>query len=333
VIPSHEISDGLAGGQLMRATVERRLVLLAAADRDRGALHAALVEEAGAGWDVAVADSLDHARFLAQADVCDVLLLDGGLGGDAADADRLAERLAAPVVYLAEPSSGRLLPAPPAAPFAWLPRDLALRHPELVRAAVHQAAQLGRLREELARARAALDECRRRIERLAGRLWECSPADGAPPWYSERYMLERLSEEVARAQRHGGPLAVVLGEVIPEGRPGPEEWAAVRDWAVGQVRRARRRCDVAGQYGPDGFMLILPRTTDAGAASLCRRLRQLLQPPTAPADRRPRPFQAYFGAATFAAADADTSTAKGLLRLAEERLEQSLRGTAETVVS
>src|SRR2546429_442418 len=57
----------------------------------------------------------------------------------------------------------------------------------------------------------------RRIERLAGMLWEAVPGQGRAPWFPQRYMLERLEEELARAQRHGGPLSVVLGEVRPGG--------------------------------------------------------------------------------------------------------------------
>jgi GGDEF domain-containing protein len=125
-------------------------------------------------------------------------------------------------------------------------------------------------------------------------------------------MLQRLDEEVARARRHGGPLTVVLGEVHA-GAAGRE--AAL---AAERVGRAKRRCDVAGQYGLHGFMLLLPRGSEAEALGCCRRLRALLEqpPPGGPAP----PAHACFGVAAFSPAAA---TAQGLLSRAEERLEEA----------
>ena len=49
-----------------------------------------------------------------------------------------------------------------------------------------------------------------------------------------------------------------------------------------EPNRSKRRCDVAGQYGPQGFMLLLPQTPPEGAVHFCRRLQGLLDdvPPT-----------------------------------------------------
>jgi GGDEF domain-containing protein len=71
-------------------------------------------------------------------------------------------------------------------------------------------------------------------------------------------------------------------------------------------------------------MLLLPRTTDAGAAGCCRRLRELLEEPP-PVEEAPLPaLQACFGVAAFSPGAA---TAKGLLRQAEERLERAKEGS------
>jgi PleD family two-component response regulator len=43
-------------------------------------------------------------------------------------------------------------------------------------------------------------------------LWQASPTAGRTRWFSQRHMMERLEEEVARADRHGTPLSVILGE-------------------------------------------------------------------------------------------------------------------------
>jgi diguanylate cyclase (GGDEF)-like protein len=124
-------------------------------------------------------------------------------------------------------------------------------------------------------------------------------------------MLQRLEEEVARARRHGGPLAVVLGEV----QPGEDVEAAL---AAERVGRAKRRSDVAGRYGLHGFMVLLPRGTEAEALGCCRRLRALLE---RPAEGGPAPpLRSWFGVAEFSPAAA---TAQALLSRAEERLEKA----------
>jgi hypothetical protein len=312
----------------MRASLERRRVLLAAADRDRAILRGLLTDGPGMAWEVSEADSFEQARFLAQMDACDILLLDASLDDltDAGGAAWLATRLEASVVYLAEPTPAVLRGAVQTGSFAWLPRGLALGNPLLLHATIHQAARAAQLQRELACARESLWECRERVDRLVGRLWECAPGEGNRHWFSQRHMMDRLQEEVIRAQRHGGPLAIVLADAAAAGAEG---WTTV---LTDLVSRCKRRCDVAGQYGPAGFMLILPRTGDAGAVGCCARLQKLLEKPPPVLDRPAAGLRAHFGIASFGTSSA-TATVKGLLRLAEERLEQAKTGAAGPIAS
>src|SRR5947207_1498910 len=88
--------------------------------------------------------------------------------------------------------------------------------------------------------------------------WEVRAAGGRSRWLTQRHALERLDEEVARAERHGTPLSLALAEVQalrPPGAPGRDELPLTA--AVGeQVASAIRRGDVAGRYGPAGFLLL-----------------------------------------------------------------------------
>ncbi len=129
-------------------------------------------------------------------------------------------------------------------------------------------------------------------------------------------MLERLEEEVTRAQRYGGPLSVILGEVEgPPDRGADGEERQKATWTVDQISRVKRRSDVAGQYGLQGFMMLLPQTDESGAAGCCGRLRQILEQPT----ETPGPLRVWFGVACFSP---DTHSVKSLLSRAEERLER-----------
>jgi GGDEF domain-containing protein len=81
---------------------------------------------------------------------------------------------------------------------------------------------------------------------------------------------------------------------------------------------------VAGQYGLNGFLMLLPQTTETGAAGCCRRLEALLQSASGGNGPRP-PLHACFGIAGFSP---DTSTPQSLLRRAEESLAQARGGSA-----
>jgi GGDEF domain-containing protein len=293
----------------MPANLEPRRVLLAALDADRPALLAPFAAGQVSGWDAVEAGSLEKVRFFLRATPCDAVLLDAGLYR-AAGADGqawLANHEHAPVLFLSEAGPDLVLGALERGADAWLPRELALAHPALLGAALRRVARLGDLAERAGATAEALRECHRQVSRLAGLLWEARPGAGPSDWYSQRHMLQRLDEEVARARRHGGPLAVVLGEV------GAGEAEAAR--AAERVGRAKRRCDVAGQYGLHGFMLLLPRGSEAEARGCCRRLRAMLEQLPGGAAAR-----AWFGVAAFSPA---TATAQRLLSRAEERLESA----------
>jgi GGDEF domain-containing protein len=308
----------------MAVTLQSRRVLLVAGEPERGALRAVLGAGPPPGWEVTEADSLEQARFILQLDSCDVLLLDAGLyrGGDPGAVSWLTGQGPVPVLLLADPDPEVLLGALRQGVHPWLPRDLALGHAALLAAALDQATRVGELRRRAGTAEEALRECQRRASRLMTLLWEATPGEARGRWFTQRYMLERLEEEVARARRHGGPLTVVVGEVRPR-EPGPVTAAEAEQlvtWTARQVGGGKRRSDVAGRYGLQGFLLVLPRVTDGEAAGCCRRLQALLQQPP-PAGTGPfPPLHVAFGIASYSA---EASTVQGLLSRAEERLEQA----------
>jgi diguanylate cyclase (GGDEF)-like protein len=141
-------------------------------------------------------------------------------------------------------------------------------------------------------------------------------------------MMERLHQEVARCDRHGSKLSVVLGEMrsLARSRLSPDEAHDLASWTAERVTTTKRRCDVAGQYGPHGFMLILPEATNEGAVACCKRIQALLEAKDAPLPQ----LQVYLGIAAYSAANA---TAKAMLSLAEKHLEEARTGNGERVVA
>ena len=316
----------------MPSILEHRRVLLASSSPERSLLLAQFDAGLYPGWELICADRLEHARFVLQMEPCDVLILDSELYRTA-DSDAiswLGGSHQTPVLFLADVTPGLVTEALIGGVDHWLPRDLALSCPALLSAQLQTAAQLGDLRRRCRLAGETLADSRKQVSRLVRLLWESSPVEGRSGWFNQRHMLERLDEEVARTRRHGGHFSVVLGEV-QGGRRENLSAAEVDNLATCTARRvthAKRRCDVAGQYGPHGFMLLLPGAAAVNAVGACRRLQSVLEAPPAVEEAPLPPVQACFGLAAFSPSSA---TVKGLLRQAEERLERAKAGVGGRV--
>lgn len=300
--------------------VPLRRLLLAAADDTRAELQELFEAEPLRNWQVIEANSLQRARFILQLDSCDVLLLDGELirrdGGGVWTT--LAGPWRVPVLILTDGEAETVAAAVHHGAHYWLPREAATRYAPVLAAMLEQAAEFGDAQRRGQQACSALEDCRRQVSRLVNLLWEAAPGEAGARWLTQRHMLERCEEEVTRAQRYGGALAVILGEVenaLPSG-PTVDEMRQTMTRTVERISRIKRRSDVAGQYGLQGFMMLLPQTVYAGAVGCCRRLQTILEQP-APSFG---PLRIRFGIACYCD---DAASVKSLLSRAEERLEHA----------
>jgi GGDEF domain-containing protein len=309
----------------MHADLDLRRALIVADLPVRTALLKMFGQRPLRDWVALAPDSLARARLLLQRTPFQVLLLD----------ERASQALAAEdwawvkgqqevgVVLLSRTDPERVTHALANGVHQWLPPALALEHPAVLAAALDQAAGIGDLRKRGRRLRAAFQESRRQVDRLAGLLWRTLPGDGATRWLTQRHVMERFQEEVSRAGRYGAPLTVVLGEV--ESAAGKEA-EPINPWVVDQLTRAKRRCDVAGQYGPHGFLLLLVHTPEAGGVACCGRLRQVLRQPAGAMNGCPNLPRTFFGLAGYSAA---ASTCARLLGKAEQGLEAAKKAGSE----
>jgi hypothetical protein len=256
-----------------------------------------------------VSEAEAHLRLRAW----DVLLLDGPLLTQAWPLLQTSSG-GLPMVLLLD---DRCPEAPPAALLSaplWLPRSLAFEHASLLQAALDQAGTLADLEQQLARTQGHLRESQTQMETMLRLLGTTGSSPGSPRWHSHRAMLERLTEEVARVERHGGTLSVVLAEVA---QPGAEPGLLV--WVAEYLSQRKRGCDVIGQYGPQGFMMVLPQTETPGARECCTRLAALLSA-HGPLTRTGTGWRLDYGVASYLQPH---TSAKSILRLAEEELDRS----------
>lgn len=305
----------------------RRRVLVAAAAL--GPMQDLFCQEPLERWEILETDSFPLAHFTLQYTPCDLLLVNDDLlerEGDSAMA-WLAFQRPIPMVYLSGNSPERLAKALELGIAHCLPRATALAAPSLLDRALEQALHRGQMERRQQELHSQLSQTRRHVDRLVNLLWRTTPGQGDLPWYTQRHMMERLQEELARAGRHQMPLTVAVGELSTEGRG--EETIPVPDWATEVIVRSKRRSDVAGQYGPNGFMLLLGQTTEKGGLECCRRLRTFLEQP-APVPEAGAAVRACFG---LASTESGEHSPQAVLRLAEENLQAARNHGEERIIA
>jgi diguanylate cyclase (GGDEF)-like protein len=284
-------------------------------------------------WEPVAADSFERAQFVAQHNPCEILLIGEDLFHREGEAGLtwLARQHHVPTILLAGCTARTLELAYRHGVHICLPRDLTMRCPEVLGAALQRAALFGEERLHGRHTADQLIQCRRHVDRLVNVLWRTAPAvDRNDHWYTQRHMLSRLQEELARKERHGIPLTVAVGEVDAEDDHVLPEVVSVPDWTAATITRSKRRCDVVGQYGLSGFLLLMVHTPKTGGMTCCRRLQRMLETPADPKIGPAGPVRAYFG---LASTPSGTATPQSLLRCAEQNLELARSSGDDRVVA
>ena len=127
-----------------------------------------------------------------------------------------------------------------------------------------------------AQAVVALDNARlhRIVERQA-------LVDGLTALANRRQSEDALEAELARAERLGGPVSLVLADLddfkAVNDRYGHPAGDAVLRAFADVLRASVREIDTAGRWGGEEFIVVLPGTDSAGATRLAERLRAALE--------------------------------------------------------
>jgi hypothetical protein len=311
----------------MLVDTEPRRILLAAQPNEAETLHQLFANAALVKWELLDAASFERARFLLQHNTCDILLIDENfISAGASGLGWLARNPDAPTVLLSSMEPETLACAYQQGVSMCLPREVAFNHPEVLAAALDRTTAAGQSRHALRRSADRLHQCRRQVDRLVNLLWRKAPTDLEKNWCTHRHVLERLLEEVARSGRHGNELTLAIGEVQAAEGDQPQS-VGLTEWTTAAVSKAKRRCDIAGNYGTQEFMLLMVHTDAPGGLKCCRRLQKTLENAAA----GPRgPVKAYFGLSTFSS---QYATAPQLLMRAEKHLKAAKAGTDAGVVA
>jgi diguanylate cyclase (GGDEF)-like protein len=167
----------------------------------------------------------------------------------------------------------------------------------------------------------ALDNAR--LHRIVERQALVDGLTGLP---NRRQCVETLASELARLERFGGPLAVVVTDLdwfkdVNDRHGHPSGDAVLREFAQ-LLQESLRDVDLAGRWGGEEFLLVLPGTDLAGGARVAERIRQALAGRIVlSGDGSPIPVTASFGVA----ATPPASTAAELFSAADAALYEAKR--------
>jgi diguanylate cyclase (GGDEF)-like protein/PAS domain S-box-containing protein len=113
-------------------------------------------------------------------------------------------------------------------------------------------------------------------QRLIEKLEHLSKTDGLTGLINRRALTDRLTYEVDRAMRYRSGLSLILCDVDNfkhiNDTHGHDAGDRVLQTLAATLKTILRQTDIAGRYGGDEFMLILPETTINGAESLADKL-------------------------------------------------------------
>ena len=114
------------------------------------------------------------------------------------------------------------------------------------------------------------------------RLYETAITDGMTGLFIRRYALERLRQEIKRARRYGQSLGVVMCDIdhfklVNDTWGHPAGDAIIVAIAQTLMDGLRTGVDVAGRYGGEEFLLLMPETDANGTGVASERLRAAIE--------------------------------------------------------
>lgn len=113
------------------------------------------------------------------------------------------------------------------------------------------------------------------------RLSQMAIEDGLTGLYNHRHVIETLNLEMERAHRDGSQLSILLFDIdhfkIVNDTYGHHMGDQVLAGIGALWKEASRRIDIAGRYGGEEFLIILPNTSYDAALHYADRLRQQIE--------------------------------------------------------
>jgi len=162
------------------------------------------------------------------------------------------------------------------------------------------------------------------VARLHDREKRAAITDGLTGVFNHRHFYQRLEQELARAERHGHPLVLMILDLNGLKALNDTHGHLAGDAALrllsSRLHECVRRHDIVARYGGDEFAVILPETAVGEARQLVERLQtRLLASRTTSDDLAIGPLTVSVGLAVY---PADGTRAAALVAAADSRMYQ-----------
>jgi diguanylate cyclase (GGDEF)-like protein/PAS domain S-box-containing protein len=156
---------------------------------------------------------------------------------------------------------------------------------------VHDVTQRVAAREELQRAKAALEQANRELQIALARSQELARTDFLTGLPNRRHFYEIADHELVVAERYSKPLSVVLFDADTFKSVNDRFGHAVGDEVLRQIsaaaRSSLRAADVVARHGGEELAVLLPHTTGAAALDVAEQLRAAIAAVVVPDERGP----------------------------------------------
>lgn len=165
---------------------------------------------------------------------------------------------------------------------------------------------------------------------------EAAITDGLTGLYNRRYMESHLSTLIEQAVGRGKPLAVLVLDIDyfksindTYGHDAGDD--VLREFAI-RMRKSTRGIDLACRYGGEEFVIVMPETDMAVAATVAERLRRRIASEPFPIDRGQRAIDVTISIG-IAALERPDDGAASLLKRADQALYRAKRDGRNRVVA
>jgi diguanylate cyclase (GGDEF)-like protein len=113
-------------------------------------------------------------------------------------------------------------------------------------------------------------------------IYRLTIIDALTEIHNKRYLLDFLERELARSQRHGGPVSLVLFDIDHFKRINDDRGHLAGDYALRELaacvnKTGVRREELFARYGGEEFAVVLPDTSAAEAVRFAERVRAAVE--------------------------------------------------------
>jgi two-component system cell cycle response regulator len=153
-------------------------------------------------------------------------------------------------------------------------------------------------------------------------IYRLTIIDGLTEIHNKRYLLDFLERELARSQRHGCPVSLVLFDIDRFKRINDDRGHLAGDYVLRElaacIKTGVRREELLARYGGEEFALVLPDTSCAEAIRFAERIRAAVEGHPFEYDGERFPVTVSLGTAT--TPGNETCTSQELIQQADKAL-------------